>query len=115
MIQEVASFPEEWEECVKQLRIRHLVERGKGCCWPMWADGARPNFMFCGAAKDGPLSSYCAEHAQLAHVPPLRASQPVTRPGPMTPRRSVTETGDVSPKLAVRADPVRTASLSEAS
>ncbi len=63
---DVASFSEEWNEAVRQLRVRHLVEHGKGCCWPMWADGARPNFHFCGAVKDGPLSSYCAQHAQKA-------------------------------------------------
>ncbi len=70
---DVADFGAEWDEMVRQLRIRHLVERGKGCCWPLWADNARPNFMFCGAPKVGPLSSYCLTHAKLACISERRA------------------------------------------
>lgn len=34
------------------------------CCWPLWADGKRPSFRFCGAPTD--RGGYCADHARRA-------------------------------------------------
>lgn len=43
---------------------------GRGCRWPLWANDARPDGRFCGAAPrlrpDGVLCVYCPDHAARA-------------------------------------------------
>ena len=41
---------------------------GKGCVFPLWRHGDRPNHLYCGAVKrgDGP---YCAQHAAICYQP----------------------------------------------
>lgn len=43
---------------------KRMAPAGKGCCFPMWAHGERPNGLYCGRVKR-PESSYCAEHHAL--------------------------------------------------
>ena len=41
------------------------TKRHKGCYWPMWKHGDRPNHEYCGERRE-PGSSYCAKHRAMS-------------------------------------------------
>ena len=42
-----------------------IIGRRKGCLWPMWQHGTKPNHEYCGAEKSE-NSSYCTEHKAMS-------------------------------------------------
>ena len=39
-----------------------------GCRFPLWRDGERPTFIYCGKRRRGMESSYCEKHHKLTHT-----------------------------------------------